>query len=53
MKKRKEYIMYLYATLEEVKCDLFKHIELFYNRKRIHYVLVYMSPMEYGVINCN
>lgn len=37
----------IYATLKEVKRDLFKYIELFYNRKRMHSALDYMSPVEY------
>lgn len=36
-----------YDTMEEVKRDLFEYIELFYNRKRIHACLGYMSPVEY------
>jgi transposase InsO family protein len=36
-----------YATMEEVKKDIFDYIELFYNRKRMHSVLGYMSPVEY------
>ena len=36
-----------YVTMEEVKADMFRYIELFYNRKRIHSVLGYMSPVEY------
>ena len=36
-----------YAGLEAVKRDLFEYIELFYNRRRIHAKLGYMSPMEY------
>ena len=36
-----------YVTMEEVKCDLFEYIELFYNRKRVHACLGYMSPVEY------
>ena len=36
-----------YVTMEEVKADLFRYIELFYNRKRLHSVLGYMSPVEY------
>ena len=39
---RKEYV-----TMEEVKTDLFYYIELFYNRKRMHKTLGYMSPVEY------
>ena len=34
-------------TMEEVRQDMFRYIELFYNRKRLHSVLGYMSPVEY------
>ncbi|MBE7066360.1 MAG: IS3 family transposase, partial [Ruminococcaceae bacterium] len=40
-----------YATIEEVKRDLFEYIELFYNRKRLHSTLGYMSPVEYRIAN--
>lgn len=40
-----------YATIEEVKADLFRYIELFYNRKRLHSTLGYMSPVEYRLAN--
>ena len=36
-----------YATLADVKADMFSYIELFYNRKRIHSSLGYMSPVDY------
>jgi transposase InsO family protein len=36
-----------YATMEEVERDMFEYIELFYNRKRIHSTLGYLSPVEY------
>jgi len=36
-----------YAGLEAVKRELFEYIELFYNRKRIHATLGYLSPVEY------
>ena len=36
-----------YATIEEVKIDVFRYIELFYNRKRLHSSLGYMSPVDY------
>ena len=36
-----------YGNIEEVRADLFEYIELFYNRKRIHSSLGYMSPVEY------
>ena len=33
-------------TIEEVKLDVFEYIELFYNRKRMHESLGYMTPIE-------
>ena len=41
-----------YDTIEEVKTDVFRYIELFYNRKRLHSSLGYMSPVEYRLKNC-
>jgi len=36
-----------YKNLEEVRMNLFKYIEAFYNRKRLHSTLGYKSPDEY------
>ena len=36
-----------YKNLEEVRMSLFKYIEAFYNRKRLHSTLGYKSPDEY------
>jgi transposase InsO family protein len=36
-----------YGTIWDVKKDMFRYIELFYNRKRLHSVLKYMSPVAY------
>ena len=36
-----------YDTIEGVKIDIFWHIEIFYNRKRRHSTLQYMTPVEY------
>jgi transposase InsO family protein len=36
-----------YDNIDEVRRDLFEYIELFYNRKRLHAALGYMSPVEY------
>lgn len=35
------------SKLDEVRNDMFSYIELFYNRKRMHSTLGYMSPVEY------
>lgn len=35
------------ADIDEVREDIFKYIELFYNRKRLHSSLGYMSPVAY------
>lgn len=36
-----------YATIDDVKRDLFYYIEIFYNRKRLHSSFGYMSPVAY------
>ncbi len=36
-----------YATMKKVKRDIFEYVEIFYNRKRMHSYLGYMSPVEY------
>ena len=40
-----------YATMESVKQDMFWYIEMFYNRKRLHSSLGYMSPVAYRLKN--
>lgn len=36
-----------YGTRDEAKQDIFKYIELYYNRVRMHSTLGYMSPVKY------
>lgn len=36
-----------YGTRDEAEQDIFKHIELYCNRVRMHSALGYMSPVEY------
>ncbi len=45
----KKECLYLrkYATIDEVKKDIFEYVEMFYNRKRMHSYLGDMSPVEY------
>ena len=38
-----------YATIDDVRRDLFYYIEIFYNRKRLHSSLGYMSPVAYRI----
>ncbi len=37
----------IFATREEAKVAIFRYIEVYYNRKRLHSSLGYMSPVEY------
>ena len=49
---KREYIYRKqYDNIEAVRTDLFEYIELFYNRKRMHASLGYMSPVEYRLQN--
>ena len=45
--KKEQIYKRKYDTMEEVRRDMFEYIELFYNRKRMHSYLGYMSPVEY------
>ncbi len=36
-----------FATREEAKRALFEYVEVFYNRRRRHSALGYVSPVEY------
>ena len=36
-----------YETREEARADLFQYIEIWYNRKRLHSSLGYLSPAAY------
>ena len=36
-----------YDTIDDVRSDLFQYIELFYNKRRTHSVLEYLSPVMY------
>ena len=40
-----------YWTREEAKTDIIDYIERFYNRKRLHSYLGYISPVEYELQN--
>ena len=44
--KKERIYRWEYVTMEEVKADMFRYIELFYNRKHLHLILGYMSPVE-------
>ncbi|MBK6609146.1 MAG: IS3 family transposase [Leptospiraceae bacterium] len=38
-----------YQTKEEAKTDLFRYIEVFYNRKRFHSTLGFTSPVNFRI----
>lgn len=38
----------IFATRSEAKAAIFTYIEVYYNRKRLHSSLEYMSPVDYG-----
>lgn len=38
---------HLYRTCQEAQADLFFYIEVFYNRRRRHSALDYLSPVDY------
>ena len=46
LKKERIYRRH-YETEIELRLDMFKYVELFYNRKRRHSYLGYKSPVEY------
>ena len=45
--KKERFYRREYATIDDVRKDLFYYIEIFYNRKRLHSSLGYMSPVAY------
>ena len=38
---------YRFKTRNEAKCEIFEYVEMYYNRKRTHSSLGYLSPFEY------
>ena len=44
--KREEIYVNNYKTFEEARIKIFEYLESFYNRKRIHSRLNYMTPQE-------
>ena len=36
-----------FKSIDQAKCKIFEYIEIFYNRKRRHSALGYMSPMQF------
>ena len=50
---KKEYTLRReYGEMSSLRADLFYYIEMFYNRKRLHSTLGYMSPVAYRLQHC-
>ncbi|WP_311295116.1 IS3 family transposase [Paenibacillus sp. MER TA 81-3] len=47
LKKELIYIM-KFKTKQQAYDEIFKYIEFFYNRKRIHGALGYLSPVQFA-----
>ena len=47
IRKKEKIYRRKYSTIEEVKKDIYWYIEMFYNRKRRHSSLEYMTPIAY------
>ena len=45
--KRERVSRVRYRTREEARADIFEYIECFYNRKRRHSYVGYISPVDY------
>ena len=39
----------VYRTRDDAKADVFDYVERFYNPKRRHSILGYLSPMEFEI----
>ena len=44
---KKECVTYQFATREEARTAIFEYIEVWYNRRRLHSSLGYLSPLEF------
>lgn len=47
IRKKEKIYRRKYSTIEEVRKDIYWDIEMFYNRKRRHSSLEYMTPIAY------
>ena len=48
--KREQVHHYTYRTRDQARADIFSYIESFYNRRRIHSALGYVSPLRFEQI---
>lgn len=46
IKKERIYCHPTYGSFEEAQADVFDYIHRFYNRKRIHSAISYLTPIE-------
>jgi transposase InsO family protein len=44
---KKECVTYQFATREDARTAIFEYIEVWYNRRRLHSSLDYLSPLEF------
>ena len=42
-----------FTSIADAKREVFQYIEMFYNRKRIHSALSYLSPLEFLQVTRN
>ena len=50
--KKENILRRAYGEMSSLRADLFYYIEMFYNRKRLHSTLGYMSPVSYRLQHC-
>ncbi len=48
MTLKKEFVhLHAFAVLKQLRAGIFDYVETYYNRRRIHSTINYMTPVEY------